>query len=575
MSAYLAATASDDPPPEDARLWNDPDTSPPLDADFWLSQPPPEELEEEPTNRPAAEQSWADVIDHDGSGPGGPGFESGSELDQLGPGPVLAAALEGAWADGLDRLSDNALAGVMLAFRRCESRAVAGLWAATAELARRREASGPRVAEHTDREVGMLLTWSGPATRRLLGTAISMVHLPATQAALRDGKIDRLKAEVIAYETDLLDPALAAAVELLVIEDAPALTNSQLRARLRRAVIAADPAAARRKAAQAALGARVEIHAEQSGATAALAGRDLPVQGALAADQRVDAAARELKAAGATATLPQLRAAVFLGLLTGNDPGSFLPAGQTTIASDSTPGGTDAVPGGPGSAPGGSGSVPGGSDAVKGGAWPGPGPVTLRGSVNLTMPLASWLGQGLSPGDIAGFGPVTAGTCQDVADWIAANPGSRWCVTLTDKNGRAAGHGCARRPPPARGDPARLAAWLARLKIEPIQAGTCTHARQVPGYRIPARLHHLVKIRQRTCINPACTRPAVKCDDDHTIPYDQGGKSCECNVGPACRGDHRTKQAPGWRLEQPSPGVFVWHLPNGRTITTQPDVYPT
>jgi hypothetical protein len=548
MSAYLAATANDQPPREDAELWTDPETGPPLDADTWLGQIDQEESQEEPVKRAADSprvESWADVSEHDGTGPGGPGFESGSELDRLEPGPVLVAALEDAWADGLDRLSDDALAGVMLAFRRCESLAAAGLWDATAELARRREAAGPRVAEHTDQEVGMLLAWSRPATRRLLGTAVSLVNLPATRAALRAGKIDRLKAEIIAYETDLLDPALAAAVELLVIEGAPTLTGSQLRARLRRAVIAADPTAARRRAAQAALGARVEIRAEQSGATAALSGRDLPVQGALAADQRIDAAARSLKAAGAVATLPQLRAAVFLSLLTGSDPGDFLPAGQV-IAPDSKPGDSDAVP----------------------------GPVTLRGSVNLTMPLASWLGQGFSPGDIAGFGPVTAGTCQEVADWIAVNPGSRWCVTLTGKDGRAAGHGCARRPPPARGDPARLAAWLARLKIEPVQAGACTHARQAAGYRIPARLHHLVSIRQRTCVNPVCTRPAIKCDGDHTLPYDQGGKTCECNIGPACRCDHRTKQAPGWRLEQPTPGVFVWHLPSGRTITTGPDPYP-
>jgi len=84
-----------------------------------------------------------------------------------------------------------------------------------------------------------------------------------------------------------------------------------------------------------------------------------------------------------------------------------------------------------------------------------------------------------------------------------------------------------------------------------------------------------VKIRQRTCINPICSHPAIKCDDDHTLPYHQGGRTCECNLGPASRGCHRTKQAPGWRLEQPTPGTFLWHLPSGRTITSTPDPYPT
>jgi len=32
-------------------------------------------------------------------------------------------------------------------------------------------------------------------------------------------------------------------------------------------------------------------------------------------------------------------------------------------------------------------------------------------------------------------------------------------------------------------------------------------------------------------------------------------------------------QAGGWRLEQPEPGVLVWHTPAGRTYTTTPTRY--
>jgi hypothetical protein len=586
LTAYIAATAGDEAPDEDAAVWARLDSPPPLDVDSWLEQLDDDQPEEETTARAATVHppsavaaDWDDVADHDGSGPGGPGFESGSVLDHLEPGPVLAAALGDTVAAGLDGLSDDALAGVILAFRRLESRGAAGLWAAAAELARRRDAApDPRVGEHTDNETGMLLAWTRPAAQRLLATGASLARLPATSEALWVGRIDRLKAELIAYETGCLDPELAAAVELLVIDDAPRLTTGQLRARLRRAVLAADPDAVRRRVAAAARDARVEIYGEASGGTAALCGRDLPTRGALAADQRVDTAARELKAAGVDATLSQLRAAVFLGLLTGTDPRTFLPSNPDDQASSSPGSGAAGTPARDTSSNPDATTAPRrdttSSPGAAGGAWLGPGPMTLRGSVNLTMPLASWLGQGFSPGDIAGFGPASVETCQDIADWIAENPGSRWCVTLTDKKGRAAGHGCARRPPPARGDPAGLAAWLARLKIEPIEAGTCTHAREVPGYRIPARLHHIVKVRQRTCINPICRRQATKCDDDHTVPYDQGGRTCECDLGPACRGCHRTKQTPGWRLDQPTPGVFVWHLPSGRRVTSTPDPYP-
>ena len=36
----------------------------------------------------------------------------------------------------------------------------------------------------------------------------------------------------------------------------------------------------------------------------------------------------------------------------------------------------------------------------------------------------------------------------------------------------------------------------------------------------------------------------------------------------------RCKQAEGWQLTQPEPGVLVWHTPSGRTYTTVPTEYP-
>jgi hypothetical protein len=36
----------------------------------------------------------------------------------------------------------------------------------------------------------------------------------------------------------------------------------------------------------------------------------------------------------------------------------------------------------------------------------------------------------------------------------------------------------------------------------------------------------------------------------------------------------RCKQAEGWWLEQPEPGVLKWRTPSGRTYTTTPTEYP-
>jgi hypothetical protein len=41
-----------------------------------------------------------------------------------------------------------------------------------------------------------------------------------------------------------------------------------------------------------------------------------------------------------------------------------------------------------------------------------------------------------------------------------------------------------------------------------------------------------------------------------------------------CRAHHRTKQAAGWHLEQPEPGVLIWTLPSGRKITVTAAPYP-
>jgi hypothetical protein len=43
---------------------------------------------------------------------------------------------------------------------------------------------------------------------------------------------------------------------------------------------------------------------------------------------------------------------------------------------------------------------------------------------------------------------------------------------------------------------------------------------------------------------------------------------------PLCRHHHKCKQAEGWRLAQPEPGVLVWHTPAGRSYVTTPTVYP-
>jgi hypothetical protein len=192
--------------------------------------------------------------------------------------------------------------------------------------------------------------------------------------------------------------------------------------------------------------------------------------------------------------------------------------------------------------------------------------------VNLTMPAASWLGQSDKPGQISGLGAADAGTCRDVAGALARNPTSRWCITLLGPGGRPVAHGCARAGPGPPGSDRRE--WLATVTITPVETGTCTHRRESAGYQPSDSLRHIIKIRSPRCGAPGCRRPAIACDDDHTIPYDQGGRTCECNLYPLCRRHHQTKQARGWQLRQPEPGTLIWTTPSGRHYTVTPEPYP-
>ncbi len=224
-----------------------------------------------------------------------------------------------------------------------------------------------------------------------------------------------------------------------------------------------------------------------------------------------------------------------------------------------------------------------------------PGLAALTGSVNLVMPALAWLGLSDAPGEVTGTpagGPAGAATCRELANALAARGDARWCLTLTDPGGRAVAHGCARGSPGGPGPPGRAGpggprppgqggpgppdplGWLRSIPLIPVERGECSHRLEVPRYRPSPRLRHQVKTRSRRCSFPGCRRPAVACDDDHTLAWHEGGRTCECNLSPLCRMHHRAKQASGWHLSQPRPGTLVWTLPSGRTYTTEPEPYP-
>jgi hypothetical protein len=51
-------------------------------------------------------------------------------------------------------------------------------------------------------------------------------------------------------------------------------------------------------------------------------------------------------------------------------------------------------------------------------------------------------------------------------------------------------------------------------------------------------------------------------------------RAARARRAPLCRRHHRCKQAEGWQLAQPEPGVLIWRTPADRRYTTAPTEYP-
>ena len=222
----------------------------------------------------------------------------------------------------------------------------------------------------------------------------------------------------------------------------------------------------------------------------------------------------------------------------------------------------------------------------------------------LTIPAATLLGLAERPGEAHGLGVIDPALARQLAAAAARHPRSTWCLTVTDDDGHAIAHGCAK-PAQKKRKPGQATARAARdgpryalaragpgpdggygtwhltidgqpytVTLHPIPVTSCDHRYETAGYRPGRLLRHLVEVRDGQCTQPTCRRAARSCDFEHAVPYHQGGRTCACNGGCRCRRDHRVKQSPGWHVTQLPGGYHQWTTPAGRTYTTEPIRYP-
>jgi hypothetical protein len=112
-------------------------------------------------------------------------------------------------------------------------------------------------------------------------------------------------------------------------------------------------------------------------------------------------------------------------------------------------------------------------------------------------------------------------------------------------------------------------AWVARV-LGPRCRFTITpvldlaHLAPVDAYEIPDRHRRAVHLMTPADTFPFATSLSRRQQVDHTVPHDQGGASGIGNYGPMTTTHHRIKtHARGWRVQQPYPGIYIWHDPHG------------
>ena len=261
------------------------------------------------------------------------------------------------------------------------------------------------------------------------------------------------------------------------MERASELTTGQLTALLRKFNTEADPEDAKHRYENAVDERRVVLESGTDG-TAHLYLMDLPPDRAARIRDRIDSAARDLRTSGETRTMDQLRADVALDLL---DPN----------VSDS-------------------------------------GRKLRRGSLVMTVDLATLTGLAESSGDLGGYGPVISDIARRI---VEDSQTAEWRFVVTDGQHRPLHTGITRRRP------------------------------SKPDRRT-------IETMFPTCVFPGCRIPSSQCDIDHTTPWADGGLTSLRNLAPLCRHDHRVRhEARGYRRTEA--GSHEWLSPLGHRYSSE------
>jgi hypothetical protein len=142
---------------------------------------------------------------------------------------------------------------------------------------------------------------------------------------------------------------------------------------------------------------------------------------------------------------------------------------------------------------------------------------------------ADTIAGGDTPGELAGYGPISAASTRELA-----------CNAI----------------------------WR-KLILDP---GT-GHALDLgmSSYRPDTALLRYIKARDWTCRFPGCQRPAEDCDCDHRIDHHDDGPTDRCNLQMLCRLHHNHKTCKLWHsMLEETTGEIVWTSPFGHEYRVEP-----
>ena len=315
-------------------------------------------------------------------------------LDQMAPGPVLAAYLSSV---DVSTLSGHDRVVVLRAHQRMVAHYQAKLYddmVSVRDVFREMGDDSEDAAAMAASEIRCALHLTRRSADVELSFALDLAQrLPKVLRMLADGVIDYRRARTIERGTCHLSAATAQGVVDRVESAAPMMTTGQLAARVRKLCIEADPQEAEERYDRAVKERRIVAEPTVEG-TANLLGMDLPPDRVAAVTRRINSIARSLRGQDETRTMDQLRADVYLDLLSGREYKS--------------------------------------SD---------------RAVVHLTADLDTLAGLSDHPGDLDGFAPVIS----DIARQVALDQqDAEWTYTVTDpETGEHLHSGTTRRRPTA------------------------------------------------------------------------------------------------------------------------------